>query len=83
MPARWDFPHVDDDEFSLPEVQTGTWGGFVFINPDPNAEPPAAFVSELAAHFDQVWNLEHSITERHVAKNINDHIKLVADGVST
>ena len=27
------------DEFPLPEAKVGTWAGFVFINPDPNAEP--------------------------------------------
>ena len=39
MPARWDFPHVTAEEFALPEVKVGTWAGFVFINPDPDAEP--------------------------------------------
>ncbi|MEZ5258290.1 MAG: Rieske (2Fe-2S) protein [Ilumatobacteraceae bacterium] len=35
IPARWEFEHLDEEQFSLPEVQVGTWGGFVFINPDP------------------------------------------------
>ena len=29
-------------EFTLPEAKVGTWGGFVFINPDPAAEPLAS-----------------------------------------
>ncbi|MEK9824353.1 MAG: Rieske (2Fe-2S) protein, partial [Gammaproteobacteria bacterium] len=33
VPARWDFPQVQDEEFSLPEIPTDTWAGFVFINP--------------------------------------------------
>ena len=32
----------------LPEVQVGTWAGFVFINPDPDAEPLDDFLGELA-----------------------------------
>ena len=56
VPARWDFPHVDDDEFRLPEARVDTWAGFVFINPDPFAEPLAAFVSDLAEQF-AGWDL--------------------------
>ena len=37
IPCEWDFPHVDRDEWSLPEVEVGTWGGFVFINMDPDS----------------------------------------------
>ena len=45
-PAHWDLPHVRRP-FSLPEVKVGTWEGFVFINPDPDAEPLEEFVKEL------------------------------------
>src|SRR4051794_25128434 len=31
VPARWDFPHVTDDAFVLPQVRIDTWGGFVFV----------------------------------------------------
>ena len=34
VPCRWDFPHVVDEEFTLPEVRVDTWGGFVFVNFD-------------------------------------------------
>ena len=51
-PRRWDFPHVDDAEFALPEAKVGTWGGFVFINPDPDAEPLEDFLGDLPEHFD-------------------------------
>ncbi len=39
MPCRWDFPHVKDEDFKLPEVKVERWGGFVFINMDPDAGP--------------------------------------------
>ena len=38
IPCRWDFPHISDAEFSLPQVRVALWGGFVFINMDPNAQ---------------------------------------------
>ena len=31
----------------------GTWGGFVFINPDPNAEPFDSYCGELTQHFER------------------------------
>ncbi len=32
VPCRWDFPHVERDEYHLPVYRSATWGGFVFIN---------------------------------------------------
>ena len=41
-PAKWDFDHVPAPRSSrCPECKVGTWAGFVFINPDPDAEPLA------------------------------------------
>ena len=39
MPCKWDFPSVEPDKYHLPEVKIARWGGFLFINPDENAEP--------------------------------------------
>ncbi len=39
IPGKWDFPQVDKAKMCLPEVQVGTWGGFVFVNMDPDCEP--------------------------------------------
>ncbi len=48
IPCAWDFPQVEDPaEWSLRGVQVATWGGFVFINPDPAAAPLAEYVGEL------------------------------------
>src|SRR5215207_102360 len=69
VPAHWDLPHVTDDRFGLPEVNVGTWDGFVFINPDPDAQPLDDFVRELAAHFDR-WNLRDRYVQAHVSKVI-------------
>ena len=35
--CEWDFPGVREDVNQLPGAQVGTWGGWVFINPDPGA----------------------------------------------
>jgi phenylpropionate dioxygenase-like ring-hydroxylating dioxygenase large terminal subunit len=67
VPARWDFPHVDDAKFRLPEVKTGTWGGFVFVNLDPDCAPLERYLGALPAHF-RDWALEGKWKAVHVAK---------------
>lgn len=65
--SEWDFPHVDRKDFGLTPVQCGTWGGWVFINMDPNAEPLEDFLGDLPAHF-APWYPEERYIEAHVAK---------------
>ena len=35
---------LKDADIRLKEVKSGTWGGFVFINMDPDCEPLAEFI---------------------------------------
>jgi phenylpropionate dioxygenase-like ring-hydroxylating dioxygenase large terminal subunit len=39
---------LDKDDLSLPRIQVDTWGGFVFVNFDPQAEPLANYLGEVA-----------------------------------
>ncbi len=39
-------------ELCLPECQVDTWGGWVFINMDPDAEPLASYLDPLPARLD-------------------------------
>ena len=78
IPCEWDFPHVDRTAWSLPEVSVGTWGGFVFVNLDPDAEPLAAFLGELPEHFAK-WPLEERYTSVHVAKIFPANWKVVQE----
>ena len=67
VPARWDFPQVTDEEFSLPELPVALWGGFVFINPDQQCEPFDEFISDMKSQFER-WDLGALYKEAHVAK---------------
>jgi phenylpropionate dioxygenase-like ring-hydroxylating dioxygenase large terminal subunit len=67
IPCRWDFPHVERDKFDLPQVQVGFWGGFVFVNMDPNCEPLEDFLGDLPRHFLK-WPLENKYKAAHVAR---------------
>lgn len=52
MPCGWDFADAAEDVAQLAEVKVGTWGGFVFINPDPDCEPLTEFLGDLPEHFE-------------------------------
>jgi phenylpropionate dioxygenase-like ring-hydroxylating dioxygenase large terminal subunit len=69
VPCRSEFPEVREDEYRLPEVRVGLWGGFVFVNLDPGAEPLERFLGDLPAHF-AAWPLETRATVAHVAKRL-------------
>jgi len=51
IPCRWDFPSIKDEDFGLHEVKLGRWGGFIFINPDPDAESLEDHIGNLSDHF--------------------------------
>src|SRR6185436_3013630 len=51
--SEWDYPGIRDEVSHLPEVRTATWGGFVFINPDPDAESFESFLGELPRHLEK------------------------------
>ena len=70
IPCRWDFPHVQDAEFRLPHVRMETWGGFVFINLDPEARPLAEQLGPLAEHFTGRWDLADRRIALHIQKEL-------------
>jgi phenylpropionate dioxygenase-like ring-hydroxylating dioxygenase large terminal subunit len=67
VPCRWDFPDVRPEEQRLPQARVGSWGGFVFVNPDPDAAPLSEHLGDLPRHFER-WPLEERYKEAHVAK---------------
>ena len=79
IPSEWDFPHVNHDDFKLPEVHLGTWGGWVFINPDPGeVEPLESFVEGLTEQFAR-WPLERRYKQAHAAKKLRCNWKVAQE----
>jgi nitrite reductase/ring-hydroxylating ferredoxin subunit len=79
IPCQWDFPHIKPAEWSLPEVKVGLWGGFVFINPDPEAAPLEDFLgTELTNQFRR-WPLERRYKQAHVAKILRCNWKVAQE----
>jgi phenylpropionate dioxygenase-like ring-hydroxylating dioxygenase large terminal subunit len=78
IPCRWDFPHVDESSFRPDEARVATWGGFVFINPDPDAPPLREFLGVLPEHF-AGWPLEKRYVALHVEKRLPANWKMALE----
>lgn len=76
IPAEWDFPHLVPAELCLPEARVATWGGMVFLNPDPNAMPLEEYLAPIPEQCARYWPMERRARVAHVAKVFNANWKL-------
>lgn len=77
-PAAWDFPHVDRENFRMPVIRTGSWGGFVFICMSPETEPLESYLETLPGYF-RSWPLEDRHKAAHVGKVIRCNWKVAME----
>lgn len=69
VPCRWDFPQIEDARFRLPQARVATWGGFVFVNLDPDCKPLDDYLEDLPRHFAR-WPLD----ERRIAARVERRV---------
>lgn len=79
VPCRWDFPHIEDDNFGLDQVACDIWQGFVFINLDPAAGPLNDYLEVLPEHFAD-WDLENRYISLHTEKILPGNWKMCMEG---
>lgn len=78
VPCEWDFPQVKQDAFGLPEMQVGTWAGWVFINPNPDAMPLMDYLDPIARHYEPyLW--DQSYVSVHVGKVLQGNWKVIQE----
>jgi phenylpropionate dioxygenase-like ring-hydroxylating dioxygenase large terminal subunit len=81
VPCHWDFPTVTEAEYSLPEVKVGRWGGFVFINPDPDAGSLEDYLGNLSEQFPNL-PYERRWKSAHVARILRCNWKVAQEAFS-
>jgi phenylpropionate dioxygenase-like ring-hydroxylating dioxygenase large terminal subunit len=69
IPCQWDFPHINEEEFSLPQLKLECWNGFVFINFDQDAQPLSEYLNVLPEHF-RHWDFKNKFTAMYVRKRL-------------
>lgn len=77
LPADWDLPHVDPARACLPEAQVDTWGGMVFINPDPSGISLEEFLDPMPEHWSRWWPMERRAPIAHICKVFRANWKVV------
>lgn len=79
IPAEWDFKGVREDVSKLPEAKVARWGGFVFINPDPDAISFEAYAGpEMLEHYRKM-KLQNRYKQADVTKVIRANWKVVQE----
>lgn len=78
IPCKWDFPQLEGEDLSLPEVNVETWGGYVFLRESEDGPTLAEFLAPLPEHFER-WDHESAYTTAWVAKVIPANWKAVAE----
>lgn len=76
--CAWDFPHVAAQGFALTPIRIGIWGGFVFVNFDPDAPPLEEYLEVLPDHFAR-WGLDRRHTAAHVVKRLDCNWKITVE----
>jgi phenylpropionate dioxygenase-like ring-hydroxylating dioxygenase large terminal subunit len=78
IPGAWDFPQIERETFCLPQAKVGVWGGFVFVNFDPDCETLESYLEILPSHF-AAFGLEDRYVAAHVAKIMPCNWKLAME----
>ncbi|MFA7588199.1 MAG: aromatic ring-hydroxylating dioxygenase subunit alpha [Novosphingobium sp.] len=77
--CEWDFPGVREEVAHLPEARTAAWGGFVFINPDPDCMSFEDYAGpEMLEHY-RKFKLENRYKQAHVGRVIRANWKLMLE----
>jgi nitrite reductase/ring-hydroxylating ferredoxin subunit len=79
LTSEWDFPGVREKVSQLPGAKVATWGGFVFINPDPDAITLDEYMGpEMIEHYAKT-KLQNRYKQADVVKVIRANWKVVQE----
>jgi phenylpropionate dioxygenase-like ring-hydroxylating dioxygenase large terminal subunit len=78
VPSHWDFKMVTPKNGALREVKLGRWGGFLFINADPEAPPLDDVLGVIPKHF-AAFDLANRYTAGHFRKTVKANWKLTQE----
>jgi nitrite reductase/ring-hydroxylating ferredoxin subunit len=79
VPSRWDFADLDENATQLLQVRAECWGGFVFVNHDPDAPSLEAYLGRMTGDFAQ-WPREKIRARTIMRKTIHANWKTCMDG---
>jgi phenylpropionate dioxygenase-like ring-hydroxylating dioxygenase large terminal subunit len=78
IPCRWDFPHLNEENFRLSEIRCASWGGFVFITMSNDAAPLADYLEVIPEHF-KLWPMDDRYVALHTEKILPANWKMAME----
>jgi nitrite reductase/ring-hydroxylating ferredoxin subunit len=78
LTSAWDFGDAPPGAFALIPVKIGVWGGFVFVNFDPDSPSLEDYLEGLPDHF-RAWPMEERFTAAHVVKRLDCNWKVTVE----
>lgn len=78
VPSHWDFTMVTPKSGALREVKLGRWGGFLFVNADPDGPELDDALGVVPRHF-AAFDPANRYTVAHYRKTVNANWKLVQE----
>ncbi|WCT80197.1 aromatic ring-hydroxylating oxygenase subunit alpha [Novosphingobium humi] len=78
MPCQWDFAHLEEANLSLPPVEVGQWGGYIFLREEPGGPSLEEYLAPLPEHFKR-WRHEECVTVMWVGKEVAANWKVTAE----
>ncbi len=78
MPCQWDFANLKAENLTLPEAETGRWGGYIFVRENSGGPSLEDFLAPLPEHFKR-WRHEECSTAIWVAKVVPANWKVVME----
>lgn len=79
IPSEWDFLQVDRNRFNMKPVRAECWGGFVFINRDPDAIPLLDYLGRIVPHFEG-WDRSQVYLSAQIRKTVSANWKVCIEG---
>jgi phenylpropionate dioxygenase-like ring-hydroxylating dioxygenase large terminal subunit len=77
-PFAWDFPQCPASKMSLPEARVARWGGFVFVNFDPDARPLEDTLGPIPRYFER-WHFEDKYIAAHFGKRSKSNWQVASE----
>jgi phenylpropionate dioxygenase-like ring-hydroxylating dioxygenase large terminal subunit len=74
IPSRWDFPELKERDISLSQIKLDSWGGFIFVNHDPDAAPLTTYLGRIVTDF-AAWRHEDRYAAKILRKTIHANWK--------
>lgn len=78
LPGWWDFPDITRVNGGLREARVGRWGGFIFINADPDAPSLEEELGPIPQHFAS-FDMENRYTAMRLRKQIRANWKIAQE----